>query len=114
MRIGDLRTRITFQQAVTAADEYDNRVSTWTNFYSCWATEMTSSGTESDGDASTRASESISFTVRSCSETRAITSQGFRIELDGQYYDIEHIDRMANKGNSLKFFATLPRRTEQT
>lgn len=112
MRINDLRTRITFQKAVTEADEFDNRVSMWSDFYTCWATEVSSSGNETDGEASTQASESVSLTVRSCSETRAIRTQGFRILLGGQIYDIEHIDRMANKGNALKFTATLHRRSE--
>ena len=112
MRINDLRTRIKFQKAVTVTDAYDNRVSTWTDFFACWATELSSSGSETDGEASTRASESVSLTVRSCSETRAIQTQGFRILLGDQVYDIESIDRMANKGTALKFYATLHRRSQ--
>ena len=110
MRINDLRTRIVFEQSETVSDEYDNRVTRWSPYYACWATMLMSTGSELDGDASTTPGESVSFTVRSCSETRAIKPQGFRAVLDGQIYDIKYIDRMADKGQSLKIHAALQNR----
>ena len=112
MVIGELRTRITFQQAVTTTDENDNRISTWTDYYSCWAT-MSSTGNEVDGEAATRATETVDLTVRNCSEVRAVRSQGFRILLNGQAYDIEYIDPMNNRGKSRRIHAALLRRTDE-
>jgi len=112
MRIADMRTGILIQKATTTNDEYDNRVSTWVDYFRCWATAVQATGDEYEGDASTRAGESINFTVRCCSEMRAVKSQGYRIVVEGQVYDIDYIDRMADKGNSLKIHATLHRRKE--
>lgn len=110
MRINDLRTRIVFEQSETVSDEYDNRITRWSVYYACWATMLMSTGSELDGNASTTPGESVSFTVRSCSETRAIKPQGFRAVLEGQNYDIKYIDRMADKGQSLKIHAALQNR----
>lgn len=113
MRINEMRTRVLFQKAVVTADEYDNRVSTWANHFRCWATVLSASGSETDGEASTQAEDTVNVTVRCCSEVRAVKTQGFRIVIDGLAYDIEHIDRMADKGNALKFRARAERRHEQ-
>ena len=46
MRINDLRTRIVFECSETVSDEYDNRVTRWSSYYACWATMLTSTGSE--------------------------------------------------------------------
>jgi hypothetical protein len=48
--------------------------------------------------------------VRYCSETAAITTDGFRILWGEDIYNITHIDHQNNKRKSLKFWAEKARR----
>ena len=42
MNIGALRTRITIQKNETVTDKYGNHKSVWTDYFTCWATVVTS------------------------------------------------------------------------
>ena len=42
MNIAGLRVRITIQQNSTVIDKYGNHKSTWTDYFSCWATAVAS------------------------------------------------------------------------
>ena len=50
------------------------------------------------------------FTVRWCSETRGLTSTGYRIRFREQLYDIESIDPMNYQKKTLKIHCRLERR----
>ena len=42
MNIAGLRVRIIIQKNTTAVDRIGNHTSVWTDFFSCWATAVTS------------------------------------------------------------------------
>ena len=42
MNISGLRVRITIQKNETVVDKYGNHNSTWTVFFTCWASAVTS------------------------------------------------------------------------
>ena len=47
MDIGALRVRIMIQKSSTTADKYGNHISSWADYFTCWAT-ATTSGRQSD------------------------------------------------------------------
>ena len=110
MNISKLNVRITFQEATVTEDEIGNQLSSWSDYYTCYATTSTKTGDEAFSSAQTVQTERLSFTVRYSSETARITADGFRVLLGDRVYNIVSIDDMAFKHNSLKFYAELERR----
>ena len=102
MNIGELRVRIKIQKNETVTDKYGNHTNTWTDYFSCWATVGTSSGSE-NSDAIVNQEESLDFTVRYSSETAAVESTKYRIVAAGKTYNITYANPMGYKHNSLKF-----------
>ncbi len=112
MNIAGLRVRITIQRNETVTDRYGNHKSTWTDFFSCWATAVTSglSASENEAAGQTVEADRLDFTVRWSTETAAVTSKQYRILLDDRIYDILGIDEMGFKHNSRKFHTELTER----
>ena len=112
MDIGGLRTRITFQKTVSMTDKNGNHVSVWVDYFTCWATAVTSglSAGEEEAAGHTVEADRLDITVRYSSETSVITSKGYRIMLGGRIYNITGIDEMGFKHNSRKFHTELKER----
>ena len=112
MNIAGLRVRITIQRNETVTDRYGNHKSTWTDFFSCWATAVTSglSASEKEAAGQTVEANRLDFTVRWSTETASVTSKQYRILLDDRIYDILGIDEMGFKHNSRKFHTELTER----
>ena len=102
MNIGDLRVRIKIQKHAVVVDQYGNHTNGWTNYFSCWATIGTSTGSES-GSTVVNPEESLDFTVRYSKETKNLESTKYRILTDGKIYNITYVNPMGQKHNSLKF-----------
>lgn len=102
MNIAALRVPLTFQRNETYTDEYGNHLSEWTDFFTCYATAGTGSGSETGG-AVTREDESVDFTCRWCPELAAVTSKRFRIIAEGKIYNITYVNHMGFKHVSIKF-----------
>ena len=103
MDIGALRVRIIIQKSSTTVDKYGNHISSWTDYFSCWATASDQTGEESEEASQTRETDRMDLTVRYCSETAAVTSKGYRILLGDRIYNIIHVDDMGFRKNSRKF-----------
>ena len=109
MDIGALRVRIMLQKSSTTADKYGNHISSWTDYFPCWAT-ATTSGRQSDETekaAVTQEKDSVDFTVRYSPEVAQVNTKEYRILLDGRIYNIRSIDEMGFKKNSRKFHTEL-------
>ena len=102
MNIGAMSERITFQKQTTTTDKYGNHTNTWTDYFSCWATVGTGSGSENSGVV-TNPEESMDFTTRWCSELSVVESTKYRIVCEGKIYNITYVNPMGYKHNSLKF-----------
>lgn len=107
MDIAGLRCRITIQKCVIRNDKYRNRISSWEDYFTCWATCTTSgrSSDETHNAATTQEKDLLDITVRYCSETAAVNSKEYRILMGGMIYNITSIDEMGFKKNSRKFHA---------
>lgn len=112
MNIAGLRVRIIIQKNETVVDRYGNHTSSWTDFFSCWATAVTSglSASEEESAGHTVEADRLDITVRWSSETAAVNSRQYRILLGERVYDILSIDEMGFHHNSRKFHAELSER----
>ena len=112
MDIAGLRVRITIQKNATVTDRYGNRTSSWTDFFSCWATAVTSglSASEEESAGHTVEADRLDITVRWSSETAAVNSRQYRILLGERVYDVLSIDEMGFRHNSRKFHTELSER----
>lgn len=106
MDIGAMHERITFQKNTVVTDKYGNHKNTWIDYFSCWATVGTGSGTESTGVV-VNPEESLDFTTRWCSELAAVESTKYRIICEGMAYNISYVNPMGYRHNSLKFNCSL-------
>ena len=104
MNISGLRVRITIQKNETVVDKYGNHKSTWTDFFTCWASAVTSglSASEKESAGHTTEADKLDITVRYSTETAAINSKQYRVLLAGRIYNILSIDEMGFKHNSRK------------
>ena len=102
MNISGLRVRITIQKNETVVDKYGNHKSTWTDFFTCWASAVTSglSASEKESAGHTTEADKLDITVRYSTETAAINSKQYRVLLAGRIYNILSIDEMGFKHNS--------------
>lgn len=112
MNIAGLRVRITIQKNETVVDKYGNHTSAWTDYFSCWATAVTSglSAKEEEAAGHTVEADRLDFTVRWSSETAVVNSKQYRVMLGGRIYNILSIDEMGFKHNSRKLHAQLSER----
>ena len=112
MNISGLRVRITIQKNETVVDKYGNHKSTWTDFFTCWASAVTSglSASEKESAGHTTEADNLDITVRYSTETAAINSKQYRVLLAGRIYNILSIDEMGFKHNSRKLHTQLTER----
>ena len=112
MNISGLRVRITIQKNETVVDKYGNHKSTWTDFFTCWASAVTSglSASEKESAGHTTEADKLDITVRYSTETAAINSKQYRVLLAGRIYNIQSIDEMGFKHNSRKLHTQLTER----
>jgi len=106
MVISAMRVKVTFQKREVTTDQYQNHTSAWTNYFTCWATVGTSSGSESEGVV-INPEESLDFTCRWCSELAVVESTKYRILAEGRTYNITYVNPMGYKRNSIKFNCSL-------
>lgn len=112
MNISGLRVRITIQKNETVVDKYGNHKSTWTDFFTCWASAVTSgpSASEKESAGHTTEADKLDITVRYSTETAAINSKQYRVLLAGRIYNILSIDEMGFKHNSRRLHTQLTER----
>ena len=112
MNVSGLNVRITIQKNETMVDGYGNHIPAWTDYFSCWATCVTSGLSDKEEEAAghTVEADRLDITVRWCSETAAVNSKQYRVMLNGRIYNIISIDEMGYKRHSRKLHAELAER----
>ena len=106
MDVAAMNIRIRFQKNAVVTDKIGNHINSWTDHFSCFATLSDSTGksnSENETVGLTVDASEISFTVRYCNETMAITSTGYRVLWNGEAYNILKIDHLNMKKQALKF-----------
>lgn len=113
MDIAALNVKILLQKNETVSDKIGNRINTWNDYYSCHATVSGEGGTDGMEEAvggTVTDHTKISFTVRFCRKTEAVTSTGYRILFGGEIYNILAMDRLNFKKKAVKFKCEKERR----
>ena len=112
MDIGGLNVRIIIQKNETVTDQYGNHKAVWTDYFSCWATCVTSglSANEEEAAGHTVEADRLDITVRWCSETAAVNSKQYRVLIGTRIYNILSIDEMGFKRHSRKLHTELTER----
>ena len=110
-RIARKNVRITFQKNMITPDEYMNRVRTWTDYFSCFAYAGTYDAGES-GNEVTYEERQVTFECRYCPELAEVTSTGYRILFNGEYYNIGSVDMMNYQKKSIRFGCRRDKRQE--
>ena len=110
MNIALLNTRITIQKNTVVTDKIGNHKTTWTDFFSCYATVKSESGSEVNRTAETLEQNLMAITVRYCPETAKIGPTTHRILLGDDLYNITAVDHMNYKRKSLKIWCQKVRR----
>ena len=96
LMIEKLNERITIEKSTVVTDKVGNHRNTWEEYFTCFAYASTYQAQEENGEV-TAEQKSVVFTVRWCSETRGLTSTGFRIRFREQLYNIESVDPIRTK-----------------
>lgn len=104
MNVALMNTRITFQKNGIVSDKIGNRKNVWEDYYSCYATISSESGSEMQDAGQTTPAANAAFTVRYCKKTAAVTPDGYRILWGNALYNITYIDHQNNKRKSLKLW----------
>jgi SPP1 family predicted phage head-tail adaptor len=102
MKISLLNERILIQKSEASSDAIGNRISTWKDYFSCYATISSESPKEATAAGATWDESMIDFTVRWCKETAVLSSKGYRICFKDVIYGIEGIDHMNFKKKAIK------------
>lgn len=109
LMIEKLNERITIEKSTVVTDKVGNHRNTWEEYFTCFAYASTYQAQEEEGEV-TAEQKSVVFTVRWCSETRGLTSTGYRIRFREQLYNIESVDPMNFQKKTLKIHCRLERR----
>lgn len=103
MDVALLNVKIVFQKNEVVVDAIGNHKNQWADYYACHATVSGEGGSEKAVAGLIVEDSEISFTVRFCGKTAAVTEDGFRISFNGELYNIVSIDHMNYKKKALKF-----------
>ncbi len=88
MNIGALDRRITLQKPVTATNDYGERVVTWTDYATVWASiDRKPTATERTSGEQVLSFQSVIFNVRS-SKAIGILEASHRVSYDSKIYDV--------------------------
>ena len=110
-RIARKNVRITFQKNTVSSDQYQNRVRTWEDYFSCYAYASTYEAKES-GDVVPAEERSITFETRYCPELAVVTATGYRIVFHEEQYDILSVDPMNYQNQAIRFSCRREKRQE--
>ena len=102
MKIELLNVRIFISKSTVVTDAIGNRRNEWQPFYTCYATVSGEAGKVDDSN--------IDFTIRWCKKAAEIDSTHFRVEFNGELYNIAAVDHMNYRRKSIKLSCEKVRR----
>jgi SPP1 family predicted phage head-tail adaptor len=100
MRAGQLRHRITIEQASDARDEYGEPVQSWTTYAQAWAAVEPISGREywsANQDVA-----KANYRIRLRHDPALAITTAMRVLFDGRTFDIEAVLNIGERGRELQ------------
>lgn len=103
MKISLNSERITFQKNTTVVDENANHMSSWEDYFTCWAYVNSGNyGNETLAAGTTAPASGLVFSVRYCSELASLDTVHYRVLFKNQTYDIQAVDMMNYDHETIK------------
>ena len=102
MNIGLLNTFIFITKSVVIVDAIGNHKNAWVPYYNSHATVSSEAGKENTDAGLVIDNSKIDFTIRWCKKAAAIDSTHYRVEFNGELYDIKAVDHMNFKRKCIK------------
>ena len=110
MKIELLNVRIFITKNDVVVDAIGNHKNTWSEYYTCYATVSGEAGKEQTDAGMVVDDSKIDFTIRWCRLADAITSTGYRVQFNGELYDITAVNHQNYKRESIKLSCQKVRR----
>ncbi len=110
MNVALLNVRISIRKNTVVLDAIGNHKNEWSDWYSCYATVSGEAGKESTDAGLVVDDSKMDFTIRWCKKAAEITSTRYRVEFNGELYDILAVDHMNFKRKSVKLSCQKVRR----
>ena len=105
MNIELMNVRIFISKNDVVVDAIGNHKNVWSEYYTCYATVSAEAGKEE-----TDAGLVVDDSIRWCKKAAAITSTEYRVQFNGELYDILAVDHMNYKRKSIKLCCQKVRR----
>ena len=102
MKISLMNVRIFITKNEVVTDSIGNHRNTWKPYYTCYATISAESPSEMTPAGVVIDSSKAEFTIRWCRKAAAIDSTHFRVQQEGDLYDVVGVDHMNNKRKAIK------------
>ena len=102
MKIELLNVRIFISRSTVVTDAIGKSRNEWQRFYTCYATVSGEAGKEQTDAGMVVDDSSIDFTIRWCKKAAAIDSTHFRVEFNGELYNIAAEDPMNFRRKSIQ------------
>ena len=106
MEIAAMNKKVGFLKLTVVTDQYGNHRNEWRSDFTMFATIGGEGGRETNEAGQVIPKDSFSVTVRWCAKTAQVTTDGYRILLDGVQYNIQSIDYLNHRQHALKFICS--------
>jgi len=83
-----------FPKSEVVTDEIGNHKNEWKPYYTCYATVSAEAGKEMTQAGMVVDDSSVDFTIRYCEKAKAINTTKYRVEFNGELYNIEGVDHI--------------------
>lgn len=110
MNIELMNVRIFISKNDVVVDAIGNHKNVWSEYYTCYATVSAEAGKEETDAGLVVDGSKVDFTIRWCKKAAAITSTKYRVQFNGQLYDILAVNHMNYKRKSIKLCCQKVRR----
>lgn len=110
MNIELLNVRIFISKNEVVADAIGNHINVWKEYYTCYATVSAEAGKEETSAGLVVDNSKIDFTIRWCKKAAEITSDNYRVEFNGELYNISAVNHMNYRKKCIKLSCEKVRR----
>lgn len=110
MNIELLNVRIFITKNEVVTDAIGNHKNVWKEYYTCYATVSAEAGKEETSAGLVVDNSKVDFTIRWCGKAAEIVSDKFRVEFNGELYNILAVNHMNYRKKCIKLSCEKARR----
>ena len=110
MNIELLNVRIFITQTEVVTDAIGNHKNVWKEYYTCYATVSAEAGKEETSAGLVVDDSKVDFTIRWCRKAANINATNYRLEFNGELYNILAVNHMNYRKKCIKLCCEKVRR----